>query len=205
MPWGRARVPATLEQHAVREPLRLRQPRLRPRGVPALLAGAGVRRLHAGDEKGLKTVALDVPTWRTLMILKEQGAGSMSDIALHAVAKLSTVTKTVCCIKEEGLVETSTSTQDARVPVVSLTPAGQRHRARPARHAAQRAAQLRGHDARPGQAARRVAANDPGHPLAAPQRSQCRRAAPHRVRGQGLRPPTTACCTRVLGRLTDDH
>ena len=77
-------------------------------------------------EKALKTVGLDVPTWRTLMILKEQGASSMSDIALHAVAKLSTVTKTVYRIKEEGLVETSTSKQDARVTVVSLTAAGQR-------------------------------------------------------------------------------
>lgn len=76
-------------------------------------------------EKALKTVNLDVPTWRTLLILKEQGASSMSDIALHAVAKLSTVTKTVYRIKEEGLVETFTSPQDARVTMVSLTPAGQ--------------------------------------------------------------------------------
>lgn len=77
-------------------------------------------------EKALKSVGLDVPTWRTLMILKEQGASSMSDIALHAVAKLSTVTKAVYRIQEEGLVETSTSPQDARVTLVKITAAGRR-------------------------------------------------------------------------------
>jgi DNA-binding MarR family transcriptional regulator len=75
-------------------------------------------------EKALKTVGLDVPTWRTLMILKEQGASSMSDIALHAVAKLSTVTKAVYRIEAEGLVETSTSPHDARVTMVSITKLG---------------------------------------------------------------------------------
>lgn len=77
-------------------------------------------------EKALKTVGLDVPTWRTLMILKEQGASSISDIALHAVSKLSTVTKTVYRMKDEGLVETATSEQDARVTLVSITRAGLR-------------------------------------------------------------------------------
>jgi DNA-binding MarR family transcriptional regulator len=77
-------------------------------------------------EKALKSVALDVPTWRTLMILKEQGPSSMSDIALHAVAKLSTVTKAVYRIQDEGLVRTSTSPQDARVTLVEITDTGLR-------------------------------------------------------------------------------
>lgn len=75
-------------------------------------------------EKALKSVGLDVPTWRTLMILKEQGASSMSDIALHSVAKLPTVTKAIYRIEAEGLVETSTSPQDARVTLVAITPSG---------------------------------------------------------------------------------
>ncbi|WP_198937848.1 MarR family winged helix-turn-helix transcriptional regulator [Pelomonas sp. KK5] len=77
-------------------------------------------------EKALKTVDLDVPTWRTLMILNEQGASSISDIALHAVAKLSTVTKTVYRIQDEGLVTTGTSKQDARVTVVDITSKGRK-------------------------------------------------------------------------------
>jgi DNA-binding MarR family transcriptional regulator len=56
--------------------------------------------------------------------LSECGTHSVSDIALHAVAKLSTVTKTVYRMKAESLLETATSAQGARVTEVSITPAG---------------------------------------------------------------------------------
>jgi DNA-binding MarR family transcriptional regulator len=75
-------------------------------------------------ERALKPIGLDIPTWRTLFILKQQGASSMSEISLHAVTKLSTVTKIVYRMKAEGLVETATSEQDARVTVVMLTDLG---------------------------------------------------------------------------------
>lgn len=75
-------------------------------------------------EKALKPLGLDIPTWRTLMIVKEREFTSMSEIALHAIAKLSTVTKTVYRMKAEGLVETATSDQDARVTLVSITDRG---------------------------------------------------------------------------------
>lgn len=75
-------------------------------------------------EQALKPIGLDIPSWRILFILSERGTRSMSDIALHAVAKLSTVTKTVYRMKAEGLVETATSAQDARVTEVSITQPG---------------------------------------------------------------------------------
>jgi DNA-binding MarR family transcriptional regulator len=75
-------------------------------------------------ERALKPVGLDVPTWRTLFILNAHGSSSMSEISLHAIAKLSTVTKIVYRMKSEGLVDTQTSEQDARVTVVTLTDAG---------------------------------------------------------------------------------
>lgn len=75
-------------------------------------------------EHALKPLGLDIPTWRTLMILMERGSSSMSEISLHAVAKLSTVTKLVYRMKSEGLVDTSTSEQDARVTIVHLTDLG---------------------------------------------------------------------------------
>ena len=56
-------------------------------------------------ERALKPVGLDIPTWRTLFILNEHGSSSMSEISLHAIAKLSTVTKIVYRMKSEGLVE----------------------------------------------------------------------------------------------------
>ncbi|CAM4340113.1 MarR family winged helix-turn-helix transcriptional regulator [Kerstersia similis] len=75
-------------------------------------------------EKALRRVGADVPTWRVLFILKENGTSSMSEIALHAVAKLSTITKIVYRMKADGLVDTQTSAQDGRVTIVALTERG---------------------------------------------------------------------------------
>lgn len=75
-------------------------------------------------ERALKSVDCDVPTWRVLAILQEQGVSSVSDIAVHAVAKLSTMTKTVYRMKADNLVETFTSESDGRVTMVQLTEAG---------------------------------------------------------------------------------
>ncbi|PXW99377.1 DNA-binding MarR family transcriptional regulator [Sphaerotilus hippei] len=75
-------------------------------------------------EQALKTVDMDIPTWRTLFILKENGTSSISEISLHAIAKLSTVTKIVYRMKAEGLVDTAPSQQDGRVTEVTLTETG---------------------------------------------------------------------------------
>ncbi|MEK8028395.1 MAG: hypothetical protein RLY78_4133 [Pseudomonadota bacterium] len=76
-------------------------------------------------EQALKPIGLDIPIWRTLLILQQQGeAASMSEIALHAIAKLSTVTKLVYRMKAEGLVETATAEHDARVTMVRLAEPG---------------------------------------------------------------------------------
>ena len=75
-------------------------------------------------ERVLKVVNCDISTWRVLAILQEQGVSSVSDIALHSVSKLSTTTKIVYRMKADGLVSTSASTQDGRVTLVELTPAG---------------------------------------------------------------------------------
>jgi len=73
----------------------------------------------------LRKVGADLPTWRILFILHENGTSSMSDISLHAVVKLPTITKIVYRLQERGLVLTSTSASDGRVTEVSLTPAGE--------------------------------------------------------------------------------
>jgi len=75
-------------------------------------------------EKLLKRIDLDIPRWRVLNILFENDDSSISEISEHAVAKLSTITKIVYRMKDDGLVETSQSTQDGRVTQVSLTAAG---------------------------------------------------------------------------------
>lgn len=72
----------------------------------------------------LKKLDIDVPRWRILFILKEEGISSMSTIAEHAIAKLPTITKIVYRMKEDGLVDTRTSDDDGRVTEVLLTPKG---------------------------------------------------------------------------------
>ncbi len=75
-------------------------------------------------ERLLKKVDLDIPRWRVLNILYEHGESSISEISVHAIAKLSTVTKIVYRMKEDGLVETAQSATDGRVTQVTLTEKG---------------------------------------------------------------------------------
>lgn len=75
-------------------------------------------------ERVLKAVGCDMPTYRVLAILQEQGVSSVSDITVHAVGKLSTTTKIVYRMKADGLVSTATSESDGRVTMVSLTNSG---------------------------------------------------------------------------------
>ena len=75
-------------------------------------------------EKILKKIDLDIPRWRILLSLKEQGELSISEISVHAIAKLSTVTKIVYRMKADGLVDTNTCSNDGRVTQVSLTQTG---------------------------------------------------------------------------------
>jgi len=86
---------------------------------------ARVNTLYSQEmERALKAVDCDIPTYRVLAILREQGVCSVSDIAQHAVAKLSTTTKIVYRMKADDLVSTATSETDGRVTMVALTDAG---------------------------------------------------------------------------------
>ncbi|BBP83214.1 MarR family transcriptional regulator [Pseudomonas sp. No.21] len=77
-------------------------------------------------EKALKKIDMDIPRWRILFILKENGESSISEISEHAIAKLSTVTKIVYRMKADGLVDTNPCSNDGRVTQVSITEAGRR-------------------------------------------------------------------------------
>ncbi|MBS7661591.1 MarR family transcriptional regulator [Pseudomonas lalucatii] len=85
-------------------------------------------RVHArysmNMEKLLKKVDLDIPRWRVLNILHENHEASISEISEHSIAKLSTITKIVYRMKDDGLVETRQSAQDGRVTQVSITAKG---------------------------------------------------------------------------------
>lgn len=86
---------------------------------------ARINAIYAQEmEQALKTVGLDVTMWRVLAILGDQGACSMSEVAMHAVGKLPTITKMVYRMRDEGWVSTRTADHDARVTEVQITEAG---------------------------------------------------------------------------------
>lgn len=82
-------------------------------------------RYNADMDALLKPKGLSSSKWRVLMILHEHGQLSMSDIAIHTVAKLSTITKIVYKMQEADLVVTTPSPEDRRVTEVALTEQGE--------------------------------------------------------------------------------
>ncbi|NVK43809.1 MAG: MarR family transcriptional regulator [Oceanospirillaceae bacterium] len=75
-------------------------------------------------ERVLKRIDMDVPRWRIMMILMEQDRISISEIAEQAVAKLPTITKILYRMRDQGLIELSTSSSDGRVTLVTMTEPG---------------------------------------------------------------------------------
>lgn len=75
-------------------------------------------------ERRLKAVGMDMPGWRTLMILREQSPRSVSEIAELAAMRLSTMTRVVQRLANAGLVEVATSREDARRTEVRLAAKG---------------------------------------------------------------------------------
>jgi DNA-binding MarR family transcriptional regulator len=75
-------------------------------------------------EQALRRVGADVPRWRVLMLAYERGPISVGSIAENAVIKLSTTTKVVQRLRDEGLVKLRRSRRDARVTEVQITARG---------------------------------------------------------------------------------
>ena len=74
--------------------------------------------------RSLRKIGLDVSSWLVLNILKDHRECSMSDLAALASANLSTTTKIVYRLQQQGWVLTSTSSNDARVTNVHITGPG---------------------------------------------------------------------------------
>lgn len=77
-------------------------------------------------ERALRAVGTDIPRWRVLMLAHERGPLGVGEIAEHGVLKLSTATKVVQRLRDEGLVKLQRSKSDARVTEVEVTAAGRR-------------------------------------------------------------------------------
>jgi DNA-binding MarR family transcriptional regulator len=74
----------------------------------------------------LRAIGMDLPSWRALMIVHEHSPTSVSEIAAEAVTRLSTMTRVVQRLEQQGLVKLAQSDSDARVTQVSITVNGER-------------------------------------------------------------------------------
>lgn len=75
-------------------------------------------------EAKLKKIGMDIPTWRTLMIVREREPSSVSEIADLACIRLSTMTRVVQRLLRAGLVRVRRRAGDGRKTDVYLTGAG---------------------------------------------------------------------------------
>ena len=77
-------------------------------------------------ERALRAVDMDIPRWRVLMLAHERGPLSVGEISENGVLKLSTATRVVQRLRDEGLVKLRRSKSDARVTEVQTTSRGAR-------------------------------------------------------------------------------
>ncbi|MDZ3831635.1 MAG: MarR family winged helix-turn-helix transcriptional regulator [Sphingopyxis sp.] len=92
---------------------------------PFYLLNRLVSRYNTIIDARLRAIALDIPSWRVLMILGEKSPRGARDIADAAVINLSTMTRILQRMSAAGLVETAKSGTDTRVTLVTLAPAGE--------------------------------------------------------------------------------
>jgi DNA-binding MarR family transcriptional regulator len=76
-------------------------------------------------DHALKKYGLDNSRRRILLALKSKNKASISDLSEMLISKMSTTTKVVYRLRDEGLVNTYCCEDDARITRVSLTDKGQ--------------------------------------------------------------------------------
>ncbi|MHA3904695.1 MarR family winged helix-turn-helix transcriptional regulator [Castellaniella sp. WN] len=76
-------------------------------------------------EKVLKRLKTGIPQRRVLIVLRRHGVVSVSMLAMHVVIKPSTLTRILQRMREAGLIEMRTNSEDARVTDVLITPQGE--------------------------------------------------------------------------------
>jgi homoprotocatechuate degradation regulator HpaR len=72
----------------------------------------------------LATSGVNEQKWRVLRVLQEKGPLELSQVAAEAVLLLSSLTRMVGPMVEEGLISRMTPPEDRRKTVVAITPAG---------------------------------------------------------------------------------
>jgi DNA-binding MarR family transcriptional regulator len=93
---------------------------------PFYLLNRLVSRYNFIIEARLRTIGLDIPFWRVLMILGEQAPRGVGEISDAAVINLSTMTRIVQRMARQKLVRCTPRAGDNRVTDVSLTALGKK-------------------------------------------------------------------------------
>ena len=75
-------------------------------------------------ERALKATGIDLPGWRTLMLLAEKNPRSITEIAGLAIIKVPTMMKALERMKKLRLVTTAQARDDGRVTEVHITKKG---------------------------------------------------------------------------------
>ena len=75
-------------------------------------------------EKSIKKLGLDNTKRKIILSTNSVGEASITEIANLALLKLTTTTKAVYRLVEDGILEVSSSESDERISVVKLTPKG---------------------------------------------------------------------------------
>jgi DNA-binding MarR family transcriptional regulator len=91
---------------------------------PFYLLNRLVSRYNSIIEARLRTIGLDIPFWRVLMILGEHAPRSVGEISDAAVINLSTMTRIVQRMAQTRLVRCVPRSDDNRVTEVFLTAQG---------------------------------------------------------------------------------
>lgn len=92
---------------------------------PFYLLNRLVSRYNVVIEARLKTIGIDIPYWRVLMILGQKAPRSVGQLAETAVIPFSTMTRIVQRMSAAGLIACTTLESDNRVIEVSLTSEGE--------------------------------------------------------------------------------
>jgi DNA-binding MarR family transcriptional regulator len=100
-------------------------PEFRIADWPFYLIARTAGRYEMDMAQALRRVAMDVPSWRALMLLHESSPSGVSEMAESAVMRLSTMTRVVQRLQKSGLVRLTTRAADARVTEVHITASGE--------------------------------------------------------------------------------
>ena len=91
---------------------------------PFYLLNRTVSRYNVIIEAELRTIGIDIPTWRVLMILGEAEPQSIGQVAKLAVINVSTLRRVAERMEKAGLIETRPSPTDGRVTTLAMKPLG---------------------------------------------------------------------------------